>query len=193
MADRRRLGWHWDGTWPPAGSSLEHDRTRELIEFASDVALRICGPSLRAVAEDVASEAVWGVVRRLRINAETVDNLEAYLVGAIYHGARGEVRTRARREALAEQLQVHLRNNVHPPEAKLVARDDVVTLFDRVRRRRPRMKDGELVLRALELIDAGYNQQEAADRLGITRNNLAKKLADYTRAARELRREEADD
>jgi hypothetical protein len=193
VAARRRLGWDWDGTWPPAGSSLEHNRTRELIEFASDIALRICGPSLGSVAEDVASEAVWRVVSRLRMNAQTVENLEAYVVRSIYNGVKGEARTHARREALAERLQVQQRSDVQSPEAKLVAREDVVTLFDRVWRRRPRMKDGDLVLRALELIDAGYNQQEAADRLGITRNNLAKKLADYTRAARELRREEADD
>jgi hypothetical protein len=162
-----------------------------LIEFASDIALRLCGPALRDVAEDVASEAVWRVIRRLRMSARTVDNLEAYLVRAIYNGVKGEARTRARREELAIRLGVEAASDLHSPEARFVARDETVSLFDRMKRRRPRMKDGHLVLRAHQLIDAGYTQQEAADRLGITRNNLAQKLADYTRAARELRREEA--
>jgi hypothetical protein len=193
MAGRRGLDWDWDGTWPPPGSVLENDRTRLMIEFASDVALRICGPSLRDVAEDVAAGAVWKTVLRLRANAGAVDNLEAYLVRSICNGFNGEVRTRGTRKALAARLLAQSATVLHSPEAKVVAEDEARTVFQRLRRSRPRMKDGDLVLRAHQLMDAGYTQQEAADRLRITRNNLAKKLADYTRAVSDLRREEASE
>jgi DNA-directed RNA polymerase specialized sigma24 family protein len=195
MAGRRGLDWTWDGTWPPPGSALENERARQMSEFASDVALRLCGRSLRDVAADVSSEAVWSVVQRLRVNAGAVDNLEGYLVKAVYNRFRDDARTRARGTALVAELRAQPAvDRRHSPEAAVVAHADVATVFDRLRRRRPRLKDGALVLQAHRLLDAGYSQQETADRLGITRNNLAQKLADYTHAARDLRRlEEAEE
>jgi DNA-directed RNA polymerase specialized sigma24 family protein len=180
----------WTGAWPACNSADETRLVAEMLALASHVAARLAAPSVWADAADAASIAVCAVVEKLRAGA-SIDNLAGYLVVAVRHAVLDDDRKNRRlREALVGDVDdACLPVPSAEPE---VACDEVVVWFSRLRRSRPRMQEGEVVLTALRLIDEGYSQDEVARQLGLTRTNLSHKLAAYSRAMRDLRATEGD-
>ena len=175
----------WSGEWPARNSVEETRLVAEMLRLATDVAARLSTPSAWADAADAASAALSAVVEKLRTGVH-VENLAGYLAVAVRHAVLDDQRKNRRlRDALVGDIDDSPQLHHDAPE---LVDDDVEAWFDRLRRSRPRMKDGEVVLSALRLIEGGYTQDEVALRLGLSRNNLSHKLSAYGQALRDLRR-----